>query len=133
MRTMLTVMLIIAGISSTAQCGMTTTLSVNPICGNGTITGITNGGIGPYTIAVETHQYQSVWSSAATYLFDVDGLLVNHSFGMYLDRHDQARVTVTDWNGCVATGIAPPWQPTYQQTATLSPYIDCAAVRPHWR
>ena len=126
MRTLLTLcQLAVVGIAC-AQCGMTVTMSVNPVCGNGSISVNTTGGTGPYTIAVETHGFQSTWSLSQTFSSDADGDLSNVTFGFWLDRKDQARVTVTDATTCTATFTTQPWQPTYQQLAQLHPYLDCS-------
>ena len=114
-------------IDLSAQCGMTTGLLVNPVCGNGTISVNTTGGSGPFTIWVETHQFQGNWVNTQTFTNDTDGDLSFYPFGGSLDRKDQARVTVTDDLGCVATHTAQPWQPTWQQGGPILPYTDCSA------
>ena len=123
----LSTLLLIASLSGFGQCGMTVTMAVNPICGFGSISVNTTGGTAPYTIVVETHYPFGSWTNSQTLSGSLTGDLTNYPFGSQLDRKDQARVTVTDATNCVATNTAPAWQPTYQQIAHLTHYVDCAA------
>lgn len=101
---------LLPGISAYGQCTMTTLIQANNGCNGGSVGVNTTGGTGPYVISVDrfTNGWQPAGLGAQN---DVDG---DYSWSIpVLDpawiTSVQARVTVTDISGCIATDSSEHW------------------------
>jgi hypothetical protein len=128
MRALSTIGSIAVALTVAGQCGMTATFDINVQCGSVSTLVQVSGGVAPYTIQFFGRQagsstffplYTRTITSGNTHS-------ENPPFQFTWSSTEQARVTVTDVNGCVTTTTSPVYTARIIPSTQTHKVLDCA-------